>query len=94
MVLMMERRYLIDKETLNLIYDMINAPERTMAEKIEKLQMMTKFQRIIEEAEISPWTETIHPWADSGRGLSPIEIYLKEMDNTDAAADAGKEIRS
>lgn len=59
---MIERKFLINSTTVQLIYDLINAPERTMAERIDKLTKMDDFRKALDAAEVSPWEETIRPW--------------------------------
>ena len=71
---MMQRKYLITKEDVNLIYDLISMPERTMSEKLDKLQKMQQFTHRLEEAEVSPWDEVIYPWEDEA-----IETARKEI---------------
>lgn len=100
---MINRKFLIDSQTVQLIYDLINAPEKTMAERIDKLSMMDEFRKALDAAEVSPWEDCIYPWED-GTGLPKPDRdagkcvcrkgrgWLLDLD--EAVEDAGKEIRS
>lgn len=89
----MQRKYLITKEVVNLIYDLINAPERTMSERIDKLTMMEELRKELDAAEVSPWDEYIYPWED-GSGLPKADrLAGRCVCNEEAVEEAGKEIR-
>ena len=91
--MMINRKFLIDSTTVQLIYDLINAPERTMSERIDKLTMMESLRKALDEAEVSPWDEFIYPWED-GTGLPKADrLAGKCVCNDEAVEEAGKEIR-
>lgn len=102
---MINRKFLIDSAVVQLVYDLINAPEKTMAERIDKLTMLEEFRKKLDEAEVSPWEDCIYPWED-GSGLPAADrlagkcvckggvTYADSLIYPDEAVEeAGKEIR-
>lgn len=91
---MINRKFLIDSKTVQLVYDLIGAPEKTMSERIEKLTMMDELRKALDAAEISPWADCIYPWED-GSGLPKADRLAGRCvcGLDDAVEEAGKEIR-
>lgn len=97
---MINRKFLIDSAVVQLVYDLINAPEKTMAERIDKLTMLEAFRKKLDESEVSPWEDCIYPWED-GSGLPKEDRQAgrcvcrpRWLVDVDEAIDvAGKEIR-
>lgn len=59
------KKYLITSDDVKLIYEIVklSAP-LTMKARVQQLDMMEQFRDRLDETEISPWTETLHPWED------------------------------
>ena len=61
------KKYLITSDDVKLIYDIIKlAIPQTMKARVQQLDLMEQFRDRLDETEISPWTEEIHPWSEGG----------------------------
>lgn len=59
------KKYLITSDDVQMIYDAIACGQpQTKTLRITQLELMIKLRKRLDETEVSPWTETLHPWKE------------------------------
>lgn len=59
------KKYLITSDDVQIIYDAIRCGEpQKQSLRIKQLELMIKLRERLDETEVSPWAETVHPWED------------------------------
>lgn len=59
------KKYLITSEDVKLVYEILSQSQaQTMKARVKQLDLLQKFRDRLDETEVSPWSETIHPWED------------------------------
>lgn len=49
------RKYLINEETLEMIYKLIDAPSDTKQDRLDKAEGTIKLMLMLQDQEVSPW---------------------------------------